>query len=106
MDETAPNFSTCAANASPGGLRCGEPTTLLLVLTCRAEHGKLASTCDLHAAIAQDLSEPGALSVCGLCEELTGTAEPMTIASVEPWYPDHHQGMADVERTPAEMDDP
>lgn len=88
MNQAAPQFSTCAAHALPGGPRCGEPTTRLLVLTCAAEHGKLVSTCDVHAATAQGLTEPGALSVCGLCEDLTGTAEPMTIASVEPWYPD------------------
>jgi hypothetical protein len=70
----------------------------------RGRARKLVSTCDAHAAIAQDLSEPGALSVCGLCEDLTGTAEPMTIASVEPWDSDH-QGTAGVKRIPEEIDD-
>ncbi len=84
---TAQRFATCAALASPGGPRCGEPTSRLLMLTCAAEHGKLAGTCELHATIAQELTQPGALSVCGLCEDLTGTAEPMTIAGVEPWDP-------------------
>jgi hypothetical protein len=84
-DETAQRFATCAAHASPGGPRCGQPTTRLLILTCRAEHGKLVSTCDEHAAIARELTGSGALSVCGLCEDLTGTAEPMTIAGIEPW---------------------
>jgi hypothetical protein len=87
LDETTERFATCAAYVSPGGPRCGEPTTRLLVMTCAAEHGKLASTCDVHAAVAQELTEPGAVSVCGLCEDLTGTAEPMTIVSVEPWAP-------------------
>jgi hypothetical protein len=41
----------------------------------------------VHAAIAQELTEPGALSVCGLRQDLTGTAEPMTIAGVDPWDP-------------------
>jgi hypothetical protein len=85
--KTVQRFATCAANAFPGGPRCGEPTTRLLILTCAAEHGKLVSTCDVQAAIAEELTEPGALSVCGLCEDVTGTAEPMTIASVEPWDP-------------------
>ena len=83
--ETTERFATCAAHVSPGGPRCGEPTTQLVIMTCAAEHGKLASTCDVHAAVAQELTEPGALSVYGLCEDLTGTAEPMTIVSVEPW---------------------
>ena len=87
MDDGLSRFSTCAAHDSPGGPRCGEPTTRLLVLTCADGHGKLVSTCDVHAAIAQELTEPGAVSVCGLCEDVTGTAEPMTIVSVEPWAP-------------------
>ena len=78
---------TCAANASPGGPRCGEPTARLLILTCAADHGKPAGRCEVHAAIAQELTEPGALSVCGLRQDLTGTAEPMTIAGVDPWDP-------------------
>jgi hypothetical protein len=56
-------------------------------MTCPAEHGKLAGTCDVHAAVAQELTEPGTVSVCGLCEDVTGTAGPMTIVSVEPWAP-------------------
>ncbi len=85
--ETTERFATCAAHVTPGGPRCGQPTTRLLIMTCAAEHGKLAGTCDVHAAVAQELTEPGAVSVCGLCEDVTGTAEPMTIVSVEPWAP-------------------
>ncbi len=86
-DEIAQRFATCAAHASPGGPRCGRPTTRLLILTCRGEHGKLVSACDLHAGIAQELTGSGALTVCDLCEDDTGTAEPMVVAGIEPWYP-------------------
>ncbi len=81
---TAQRFATCAALASPGGPRCAEPTTRLLILTCAAEHGKLAGSCEVHATIAQELTQPGALSVCGLCEDLTGSTPAMVIGSAVP----------------------
>src|SRR3954451_6879484 len=64
----------------------------------RKPHCRLVAACNVHAAIAQDLTDPGALSPCALCEDLTGTAEPTTLPSVEPWNPEH-PAITDAERT-------
>jgi hypothetical protein len=84
LSETAKRFSACMADAFPGRSQCGDPTTTLLVLTCDAQHWRWVSVCDDHAAVAAELAEPGAIGTCALCEDLTGTDEPMTVATVEP----------------------
>ena len=84
-NETASRFSTCMAAAFPDGPICGAPTTALLSLTCAAEHYRLVATCDEHTAAARELTRPGALASCALCEDLTGVDEPMTLAVIDPF---------------------
>jgi hypothetical protein len=103
LNETAERYSRCMADAWPGGPTCGGTATLLLVLTCGARHCRLVAACNVHAAIAKGLTEPGALSPCALCEDLTGTAEPMILASVERWDPEH-PAITDAERTRRELE--
>ncbi len=104
LSPTATRHATCGANAEPGGDElCGEPTTLLVFLTCDRRHARLVPCCDDHTRIALALREPGAITSCLLCEELTGVDEPMTISSVEPWDP-HHPVFEDIERTRRELE--
>ena len=48
-------------------------------------------------------SKTGAISGCALCEDVTGRDEPMTVAVVEPWDPDH-PAIADMGRRRREIE--
>lgn len=105
LSPTAARHATCMADAEPGSdVVCGAATTLLLTLTCDRGHYRLVSVCDEHGLIALTLTEPGALSHCALCEELTGIASPMTLSSTDEWDP-HHPGIEDAERTRQELEE-